>query len=125
MSLYLDPSDEYKMKAKNSQFQYQEDPEGERPIFRYDYLRTPTTHSRGSYPGSHLHIYGDLTEAGCLPSHTPLGRIHFPTRRISLEAIIRLLAFDFEIHCNTDHAFWQAVLGESERLFREIAHEST
>lgn len=109
------------MKVSNSKIQYQEDFEGERPIFRYDYLRTP----RGHHPGSHLHIYGDLTHPGYLPHGKSLGRIHFPTRRISLEAIIRLLVFDFEIDCNTDDAFWQPSLAESERLFREIAHEST
>jgi hypothetical protein len=47
------------------------------------------------HPASHLQIRANLTEDCCLPAGTPLERIHFPTGRTTIEAVIRLLAEPF------------------------------
>jgi hypothetical protein len=49
-------------------------------------------------------------------------RIHFPTGRVSLEAIIRLLADQFNTPCREDPDLWRPVLAETERAFLEIAN---
>ena len=105
------------MKVRESSFQYQEDRNGERWIFRYDYLRRPPE----GIPGAHVQIRGSLLE-NCLPSGTPLERIHFPTMRVSLEAVIRLLAKEFGVRCNEDDAVWKPALDETERAFFDIQH---
>jgi len=49
--------------------------------------------------------------------------MQFPTRRIPLEAVILLLADEFEIPCATEEVVWRPALAEADRLFREIAHD--
>lgn len=51
-----------------------------------------------------------------------LERIHFPTSRVPLEAVINLLATDFRVRCNEQPELWRPVLAESERRFFQIAH---
>ncbi len=106
---------ERRLRVFESSFQYQTDAGNE--IFRYDYLRNPRTH----HPASHLQIHGRLNEKTVPRSHF-LEKIHFPTGRISLEAVIRLLAEEFQVHCRAPKKVWEPVLAESERLFREIPH---
>lgn len=109
-----------RLKASQSTFQYQAAAEPDTPdwIFRYDYLRDP----RGSYPPAHLQINADLLVGGVLPEIRPLGRIHFPTDRVPLEGVIRLLAEDFAVPCAQPPEVWRPVLAEAEKIFKEIAH---
>lgn len=93
--------------AKSS-FQYQADRDGDRPIFRYDFLRAP----RSAEPAAHLNVYGELSVEGILPSTRPLSRVHFPTRRVSIEAGVRLLVDDFGVP--TARADWRPILSASE-----------
>ncbi len=116
--LYRERTDRgFRMKVRESSFQYQEDPDGERWIFRYDYLRRPPE----GIPGAHVQIRGSLLE-DCLPDGTPLERIHFPTMRVSLEAVIRLLANEFGVRCNEGDEVWRPALDETERAFFDIQH---
>jgi len=110
------PSEGSRLKVATSSYQYQMDREGERWVFRYDYLRTPPS----PYPAAHLQINGSLAEDS-LPPRMPLPRIHFPTARVSLEAVIRLLADQFGTPCATTPEVWRPVLAETERTFVEIA----
>ena len=105
-----------RVKVRASSFQYQLDPEGERWIFRYDYLRNPPA----PYPACHLQIRGTLIEAG----GPHLERVHFPTHRVSIEAVIRLLIEEFGVRSRTEPDFWRAVLAESEAAFLDIHHRS-
>jgi hypothetical protein len=105
------------MVENDSSFQYQADPDGEKWIFRYDYLRRPPE----GVPGAHVQIRGKLIEE-CLPTETPLERIHFPTMRVSLEAVLRLLATEFGVRCNEEEAIWRPALKETESVFFEIRH---
>jgi hypothetical protein len=116
--LYLDQTQEgERLKIQESSYQCQADALGERWIVRYDYLRYPPS----PYPGAHLQIRGELAEP-CLPPERPLSRVHFPVGRVSLEAVIRLLADQFGVPTNEPSAVWRPVLAESERAFLEIAH---
>lgn len=65
-------------------------------IFRYDYVRNAEVH----YPPSHLQLHGKLHAKDVLPVGKKLERIHFPTERISIESIIRLLINDFNVEVN-------------------------
>ena len=118
ITLYVAPTSEgRRLKVAESSFQYQTDRDGKNWVFRYDYLRNPPH----EYPGAHLQIRGDLSER--VLSQGALEKIHFPTWRISLESVIRLLADQFHVPCNTPRELWRPVLAESERAFAEIAHK--
>ncbi len=118
VTLHLVPTGQgRRLKVEKSLYQYQADQAGEQWVFRYDYVRTPPA----PHPAAHLQVRGALTE-NCLPPDTPLERVHFPTHRVSLEAVIRLLADQFAVRCNEGDDVWRPVLDESERLFLEIAH---
>ncbi len=107
ISLYVEDTGEGpRLKTWQSSFQYQRDRDGKDWIFRYDYLRSP----EGSYPSAHLQIRG---------KHE---RVHFPTMRVPLEAIIRCLASDFNVPCSEPAEVWKYVLHHTEIDFLEIHH---
>lgn len=122
VSLFLDEADERGalLKVRESSFQYQVDTEGKQWVFRYDYLREPGS---DPHPTAHLQIRGRADEPEVLPEKMSLDRVHFPTGRISLEAVIRLLIEQFRLQPRTPPEVWRPVLAESERSFREIAHQ--
>ncbi len=100
--LYLaPPAEQGWLKVFSASYQYQMDREGDRWVFRYDYLRTPPH----PHPAAHLQINGSLTEE-CLPPDRPLSRVHFQTARVSLEAVIRLLADQFQTPCGSEPDVW-------------------
>lgn len=115
--VYLDPSggDNF-LRVEETSYQYQLDTDGDRWIFRYDYLRNPPH----AYPAAHMQIRGDLAERAASP--TTLARLHWPTGRVSLEAILRLLADQFRVPCNQPSEVWRPALAESERDFLQVAH---
>ena len=120
ITLFREPTTEgMRLKVAECNYQYQVDTAGDRWIFRYDYRRTP----RDQHPAAHLQIRGDLSEA-CLPPKTPIERVHFPTGRISLEAVIRLLVEQFRVRCNEPPDVWRPILTESESGFLKIAHQT-
>jgi hypothetical protein len=110
----------WRLKVRESSLQYQATAQSDDQwICRYDYLREP---GPDPHPQTHLQVNGTLAAVGVLPPDHPLGRVHFPTDRVSLEAVIRLLADQFSVLCHTESALWRPVLAESERAFQEIAH---
>ena len=121
MSLYLAPhEDRTRLKVEKSVYQYQLDEDGERWIFRYDYLR----HATEPHPAAHLQIRGALTETSAAPVRGTLERVHFPTGRVSLEAVIRLLVEQFGVRTNEDPSIWRPVLATSEEEFLKVAHQA-
>lgn len=106
-----------RLKVEKAGIQYQADVEGDRWIFRYDYLRHPPDLT----PAAHVQIRGTLAEP-VLPDVAPLARVHFPTMRVSVEAVIRLLVEDFGVPCQTPPDVWRPVLAASEAAFLAIAH---
>lgn len=120
ITLYIESTDKGpRLKVKNSNIQYQMDNDGDHWIFRYDYNRE----SPGSRPSSHFHIRGSLSEE-CLQNDEVLERLHFPTNRVSLEAVIRLLIEEFHVPSHSSPEVWRSLLAESEAAFLEIAHRS-
>jgi hypothetical protein len=105
--------------VRSSSYQYQATQDHQSWIFRYDYLRESPLRE----PGAHLQVRGALAEAGVLPEHQPLANVQFPTRRVSIEAIIRLLAIEFGVPCRSEPARVNALLSEAEAPFMAIAHE--
>jgi hypothetical protein len=102
-----------------SSFQYQLDRDGEQWVFRYDYVREPPA----PHPAMHFQLRGTLAEA-CLPDGCPLERIHFPTQRISLEAVIRLLIEQFGTPPRQPLEIWRPLLAQTEADFLAIAHRA-
>lgn len=120
VSLIVDRSDvRGYMRVRKASYQYQ-DRAGSDWIFRYDYLRQPGPNPQ---PTAHLQVNGDLRVPGVLEKSNPLGRIHFPTRRISLDAVIRLLAEHFHLPTNESPDVWRWALAGSEPSFVEEADQ--
>jgi hypothetical protein len=108
-----------RVKVEVSCFQYQLDKEGDHWVFRYDYVREPSE----PHPYAHLHVRGALAES-CLSYKQSLDDVHFPTNRVSLESVIRLLIEQFKVQSNRPVEIWRPLLAESEALFLNIAHNS-
>lgn len=118
ISMVIQPTTEgRRLKISQSSYQYQMDQTGDRWVFRYEYLRYGTE----QHPPAHLQVRAGPLEGG-LVSWRPFERVHFPTGRVSLEAIIRLLVEEFGVPCNRPDV-WRRVLSESEKMFLEIAHQ--
>jgi hypothetical protein len=117
ITLFREPyRDGHRLKVEQASYQYQIDGPGDHWIFRYDYLRVPDE----PHPASHLQICGGLHEDIALP-HGPLERVHFPTGRVSVEAVLRLLIEQFGVTPNENADVWRRVLAESERAFERVA----
>jgi hypothetical protein len=106
-----------RMKVLKSGYQYQADNAGDVWICRYDYLREP---GPDPHPQDHVQINAQLAHSEAPAVHLP--RVHFPTGRVSLEALIRLLADQFGVSCNAPPETWRRALSESEATFQAIAH---
>jgi hypothetical protein len=85
--------------------------------FRYDYDRNPTDPE----PAAHLQIRGSLIEP-CLPPGRELQDVQFPTNRVGLEAVVRLLVESYGVPCTDWLSVWRGVLAETEQAFLRIAH---
>lgn len=119
VSLFLAPYERgTRLKVEKSVCQYQLDEAGERWIARYDYLRV----AAAPHPGAHVQIRGAFTEPDVGPVHGTLERVHFPTGRVALEAIIRMLIEQFGVPTNEPAEVWRPVLTTSETEFLRIAH---
>jgi hypothetical protein len=117
VSLYIEPTDQGpRLKVLQTSYQYQADRDGTDWIFRYEYLR----HGSDRHPPAHLQVRA-IPE-----NHWPwtpgVGRVHFPTGRVPLEAVIRLLVEEFSVPCQMPNDVWRPVLAASEQAFQEIAH---
>lgn len=117
LQVYVDPKDQGKLKVAKSLFQYQLDEDAEEWVFRYDYLRDP----EDQHPASHVQIRGTLTETTVVPVRGALARVHFPTGRVGLEAVIRLLVEQFGVPTNEPPEVWRPALAATERGFLKIA----
>ncbi len=117
VQLFLD-GDTGRLKVSKSRYQYQLDEQGDQWAFRYEYLRDP----KNKHPAAHLHVRGKLEES-CIGSGALLERIHFPTDRVSIEAVIRLLIDHFGVETVDSAPIWRPALLESEKQFRAIAHQ--
>lgn len=121
MTLRLVPqaSGPSRLKIEQTSLQYQCDEGGQQEVFRYDYLR----HDSSGHPAAHINVHGSLDRSDVLEQGKTLSRIHFPTARVSLEAVLRLLVVDFGVPTARSRDVWEPVLAESEQEFQRIAHQ--
>jgi hypothetical protein len=116
VSLWLaDTEQGPRLKVAKSGYQYQMSQDGKAWICRYDYLREP---GEDPHPQAHVQINGSLA---ALPN-AHLHRVHFPTGRISIEAVLRMLVEQFDVPTALPPDRWRPLLAASERAFEEIAH---
>ncbi len=101
-----------------SSLQYQNAEEDQAEIFRYDYVRA----QKDAHPRAHLNVHGHL-DHDVLGDGKSLEAVHFPTGRISLEGVIRLLIVQFEVPSVTPEDVWMRVLTTSETSFNEICEK--
>jgi len=95
-------------------------PDSEDPwLFRYEYNRETTDH----YAPGHVHIRGSFADFEGLGPKSTLERIHFPTGRVPLESIIRLLADNFQVDTNEPEQVWRPLLHQTEQAFIQIARQ--
>lgn len=121
-----------RVKVSDSAYQYQVDPDPDTKnwIFRYDYIRDPSAVYKESepypYPQAHLQINAELTIAGIPLPKGSLSHVHFPTRRMPLEGVIRLLAEEeqFGVPCADRPEIWRPLLATAEGEFLAIAHDA-
>ena len=133
IALFITDTDKgRRVKVSDSAYQYQADPDPNTKnwIFRYDYIRDPTARYNDSqpypYPQAHLQINAELLVGDIKLPKGSLDHIHFPTRRMPLEGIIRLLAEEqqFSILCADPPDIWRPLLSAAEAEFLPIAHEA-
>ena len=117
--LELDVSASRQLRFQALTWQYQNAIDDDSWVFRADYSRSRSP--AASPPRGHLHIDGTLRQPGVLRPKQPLGRVHFPCHRPTLEAAVVLLADEFGVPTNAPHVVWRAAVaehqGKSARLF--------
>ncbi|MEI6450538.1 MAG: hypothetical protein WCP98_11415, partial [Actinomycetes bacterium] len=100
-------------------WQYQNAIDDDSWVFRADYSRAKV--AAASPPRGHLHVDGTLRQPDVLRPKQPLGRVHFPCHRPTLEAAVVLLADELGVPTNAPHKAWRAAVAEHEarsaRLF--------
>jgi hypothetical protein len=112
-------------KVLQARYQYQADDEegmNDTWLFRYDNLREPGADIH--HPSAHLNLNANPAIDNLVPPHPQhLSDIHFPTRRVSFEAVIRLLIEEFDVPSLALREEWEPMLAESEKMFFQIAHD--
>jgi hypothetical protein len=92
---------------------YQETPDPDSWIFRYEYQREPLEDY--PYPKAHLHLNADPTS---YPGTKAFPKLHIPTGRVTVEAVLRHLLDEHGVPCISPH--WQSVLSEGEKAYAGI-----
>ena len=77
-------------------------------MMRWEYFREPPV-ADYPYELSHVHMHGVFFNG------TPADRLHVPTDRIELKAVINHLITEWEVKPRTDD--WKAILEESAEGF--------
>lgn len=117
--LELDVSAGGQLRFQALTWHYQSAVDDDSWVFRADYSRAQV--ATASPPRGHLHAEGKLHQPGVLRPKQPLGRVHFPCRRPTLEAAVALLADEFGVPTNAPQEVWRAAVAEHEaqsaRLF--------
>jgi len=118
-SLFIDPKDNF-LKTDSSRMVYQSDDGGQDQFFRFEMNRNPLTH----YPFAHLDVNGSW-KAGPTPRPKDMEKVHFPTPRPTIESLIRLLVYDFNVKPKCDPSIFEPVLRACEQEFLKVARTSS
>jgi len=120
-SLFIDRSDGTQfMKTDSSRMAYQSDDGGHDQFFRIEMNRQPKTH----YPFSHLHVNG-IWKPGAKARPKDMEKVHFPIARPTIESLIRLLAYDFNVPTHIPPEQFEPILRSCEQEFLKVARTSS
>lgn len=79
-------------------------------LIRWEYVRDPPPGDY-AYPRAHVHVNATFADGA------PVGRLHIPTRTVSLELVIKHLIADWSVKPRSED--WEAILKESAEGFGE------
>lgn len=119
-SVFIDKSDNLFLKTNSSRMVYQSDDAGRDQFFRFEMARQPKTH----YPFSHLHVNG-IWKGGLKPRPKEMEKVHFPIARPTIENLIRVLVYDFDVPSHTKPQDFEPVLRECEQEFLRVARTTS
>lgn len=88
-------------------------------LVRYDYVPEEASSPGYRYPVAHVHFngYSEKYERLAIPGKKPLEKLHFPTRRISLEDFIEHLIIEFAVPTRSDPEEALELLSDSREGF--------
>lgn len=88
-------------------------------LVRYDYVPEEASSPEYRYPVAHVHFngYSEHYEQIAIPEKKPLEKLHFPTRRISLEDFIEHLIIEFSVPTKCGYAEALELLSDSREGF--------
>lgn len=92
---------------------YQRTDDDDSWIFRYEYQREPG--DKYPYPLAHLHL--NAVPEG-YPGPKPFPRLHMPTGRVTIEAVVRHLLDEHAVPALSPN--WREMLSAAEGAFKEI-----
>ncbi len=118
-SLFVDKSDNF-LKVESSRMAYQADDTGHDQFFRFEMNRQPQTH----YPFSHLHVNGNW-KPGKAERPIEMEKIHFPIARPTIENLIRVLVYDFNVPSHVQPKVFEPVLRKCEQAFLRVARTTS
>jgi hypothetical protein len=105
--------DDDRCRTESATFSLQADASRKSWLIRWDYVRDPRK-SEYAYPRAHVHVNATFAD------ESPVGRLHIPTSRVSLELAIRHLITDWNVKPRTED--WEAILEESAEAFDHPSH---
>lgn len=118
-SLFVDTEDKF-LKTDSSRMVYQSQDGGQDQFFRFEMNRKPLTH----YPFAHLHVNG-VRKSGFTNRPKDMEKVHFPTPRPTIESLIRVLVYDFDVKSKCEPRVFEPVLRACEREFLKVARTSS
>ncbi|MBU6450785.1 MAG: hypothetical protein KGS72_03330 [Cyanobacteria bacterium REEB67] len=114
-SLFVDPKVNF-LKTDSSRMVYQSDDSGRDQLFRFEMSRQPANH----YPFAHLHVNGHWKQ-GKAKRPKDMVKVHFPTPRPTIESLIRVLVYDFNVESKCEPRVFEPVLRSCEQEFLRVA----
>lgn len=116
------PSDGSKVQTAEYSYVYASSADADNDwLVRYDYVPEEASSSGYRYPVAHVHFNGYSVhyERFVIPEKKPLERLHFPTRRISLEDFVEHLIIEFAVPTKCDVEEALEILSDSREGFED------
>lgn len=114
------PSDGSKVQTAEYSYVYAASADADNDwIVRYDYVPEEASSSEYRYPVAHIHFngYSEYYDQLAIPGKKLLEKLHFPTRRITLEDFIEHLIIEFAVPTKCDYEEALELLSDSREGF--------